>query len=481
MQTSTSSREPLFYADNIACCSMSYCHGRMNHFLPVSAFFLPYSNSARFSAHGGGEPEQSRILAGNHPHACADAVRCRVGAARRRFQRTGSIQHRPPRFFGPACCTDPRACIRNSGAQVQGKASKLAPPRPTGAPRRLHPGACVGGEGVRAAGAGSRRKQHARAPACRRSAPQPHRSRTKASCRTRTWTCIMHVQSTAYRGQIPCMPTARHAAQLAPTGRRPSPSAASAWVPVVARRVLLGKLLAPPRGAGRGHPGIQPRIPTASTQRMPPTNALRRTACITPENPGAGSRPTPLPEMPKRQQRAAFVQQLEACIRIPSVRLPRTMRRLEMQGRGLRMLYLDDNNRISCCLPCANSACPYDAVCGQYVVGTSTDTHDRHRCSGARAGICRASQQQSEKRKNFRYAIGVMFAASLPKPGLHASDSPGTNRPTSRSASRPPQGRVTRLRAAGIHVTRLHSMPRRLCQCPVAQVPDTVSPRLARS
>ena len=41
-----------------------------------------------------------------------------------------------------------------------------------------------------------------------------------------------------------------------------------------------------------------------------------------------------------------------------------------------------DNNRISCCLPCANSACPYDAVCGQYVVDTSTDTHDRHRCSG---------------------------------------------------------------------------------------------------
>ena len=101
-----------------------------------------------------------------------------------------------------------------------------------------------------------------------------------------------------------------------------------------------------------------------------------------PGNPGAGSRPTPLPEMPERQQRAAFVQQLEACIRIPSVRLPRTMRRMEMQGRGLRMLYLDDNNRISCCLPCANSACPYDAVCGQYVVDTSTDTHDRHRCSG---------------------------------------------------------------------------------------------------
>ena len=110
--------------------------------------------------------------------------------------------------------------------------------------------------------------------------------------------------------------------------------------------------------------GIPPRIPTASTQHMPPTNALRHTACITPET------------------RAAFVQQLEACIRIPSVRLPRTMRRMEMQGRGLRVLYLDDNNRISCCLPCANSACPYDAVCGQYVVDTSTDTHDRHRCSG---------------------------------------------------------------------------------------------------
>ena len=33
--------------------------------------------------------------------------------------------------------------------------------------------------------------------------------------------------------------------------------------------------------------------------------------------------------------------------------------------------------------------------------------------AGARAGICRASQQQAEKRKNIRHAIGVMFPASL--------------------------------------------------------------------
>ena len=96
---------------------------------------------------------------------------------------------------------------------------------------------------------------------------------------------------------------------------------------------------------------------SASTRHTLPTNALQHTARITPAT-----------RAQDRQQRAAFVQQLDACIRIPSVRLPRTMRRMEMQRRGLRMLYLDDNNRISCCLPCANSACPYDAVCGQCVV-----------------------------------------------------------------------------------------------------------------
>ena len=105
-----------------------------------------------------------------------------------------------------------------------------------------------------------------------------------------------------------------------------------------------------PDEAARWHPA------THSYSIDPAYAANQRIAAYSmhhPGNPGAGSRPTPLPEMPKRQQRAAFVQQLEACIRIPSVRLPRTMRRMEMQGRGLRMLYLDDNNRISCCLPCA--------------------------------------------------------------------------------------------------------------------------------
>ena len=119
-----------------------------------------------------------------------------------------------------------------------------------------------------------------------------------------------------------------------------------------------------PDEAARWHPATSTDPAYAANQRIAAYSVQHS------GNPGAGSRPTPLPEMPKRQQRAAFVQQLEACIRIPSLRLPRTMRRMEMQGRGLRMLYLDDNNRISCCLPCANSACP------------ATDTHDRHRCSG---------------------------------------------------------------------------------------------------
>ena len=86
--------------------------------------------------------------------------------------------------------------------------------------------------------------------------------------------------------------------------------------------------------------------------------------------------------MPKRQQRAAFVQQLEACVRIPLVRLPRTMRRMEMQGRGLRMLYLDDNNRISCCLRVQIPHAPMMQCAVNTWLTRATDTHDRHRCSG---------------------------------------------------------------------------------------------------
>ena len=101
--------------------------------------------------------------------------------------------------------------------------------------------------------------------------------------------------------------------------------------------------------------------------------------CMHPGNPG--SRPTPLPEVPQRQQRATFVSQLDACVRLPSVRLPRTMRHSQHNGRNLRTHYYDDNQRASCALPCANPHCPYSAVCGQYVDGAN-DMHDRHRCSG---------------------------------------------------------------------------------------------------
>ena len=241
------------------------------------------------AAHGGGEPEQSRILAGNHPHACADAVRCRVGAARGRIQRTGSIQHRPPRFFGPACCTDPRACIRNSGAQVQGKASKLAPPRPTGAlPKDCIPAhASEVKESVPLEPASEEismpEPPHVRAPWAQLTEEEREEQLAREEQPEHLWHDRIEGTPDALRrnridpepkpaaepepGPAPCMykapPTgAKFPAcrpldtphNWHPQGERPSPSAASAWVPVVARRVLLGKLLAPPRGARRGYP-----------------------------------------------------------------------------------------------------------------------------------------------------------------------------------------------------------------------------------
>ena len=124
-------------------------------------------------------------------------------------------------------------------------------------------------------------------------------------------------------------------------------------------------------------------------------DVLRRTVIPEPENPHAScplavrpgnfsSRPTPLPEVPRRLQRATFVSQLDACIRVPSVRLPRTMRHSQNGGRQFRMHFYDDNQRASCALPCANPHCPCAAVCGQHVDGAN-DTHDRHRCSGCTA------------------------------------------------------------------------------------------------
>ena len=143
---------------------------------------------------------------------------------------------------------------------MQGKA-KLAPPRPTGAPRRLHPSACIRGEGVRAAGAGSRRNQN--------------RSRTKASCRS----LDPH--------------------QRGPNSLRADRSTRHIIGPHRKATLAISRLCVGSRGRTTGPigqttgtfvrcptrlpAGIPPRIPTASTQHMPPTNALRHTACITPE------------------------------------------------------------------------------------------------------------------------------------------------------------------------------------------------------
>ena len=91
-----------------------------------------------------------------------------------------------------------------------------------------------------------------------------------------------------------------------------------------------------------------------------------------PGNPGTGSKPVPLQEVPRRRQRSMH----------SHTQFDPAMRRREAGGRGMRMLYWDDNGRASCMLPCANYSCPYDAVCGQYVDNIASDVHDRHRCSG---------------------------------------------------------------------------------------------------
>ena len=120
------------------------------------SLFLPYSNSARLLrllCPASLAMDLQRMVAENQNNPAflqeiirfsrAVALRCGVGASRGRIQRTGSIQHRPPRFFRAACCTDPRAGIRNSGTQVQGKTSQFAPPTPPRAPRGLHPRTCA--------------------------------------------------------------------------------------------------------------------------------------------------------------------------------------------------------------------------------------------------------------------------------------------------------------------------------------------------
>ena len=87
------------------------------------------------------------------------------------------------------------------------------------------------------------------------------------------------------------------------------------------------------------------QIPCRDNRRILPFEAV---------HPGNfSSRPTPLPEVPRRQQRATFVSQLDACIRIPS----RTMRHSQ-NGRQFRMHFYDDNQRACCALPCASPALP---------------------------------------------------------------------------------------------------------------------------
>ena len=89
------------------------------------------------------------------------------------------------------------------------------------------------------------------------------------------------------------------------------------------------------------------------------------------------SRPTPLPEVPRRQQRATFV-----------------------------------------------SHCPYSAVCGQYVDGAN-DAHDRHRCSGCTAdardkahyALSRASAVQPLHR--WRSCVSLAPSTCWPQTAAH--------------------------------------------------------------
>ena len=261
--------------------------------------------------------------------------------------------------------------------------------------------------------------------------------------------------------------------------------------------------------------GIPPRIPTASTQHMPPTNALRHTACITPETRVQVPVQRHCPRCQKGNSGPHLFSSWKHAYASPRCVCPAPCVAWRCRAADY-----------ACCTSMTTTASaaachvqiPH-ALTMQCAVNTWS-TPPRIRMTGiAAAGVSRtpaistmhcthshfASAQQhgmhasyrtpcrgtyrhlqcfstaSREKRNIHRASGVMFPASLSKPGSHASNSPGTNRPTSRSTSRPPRGRVTRLHAAGIHVTRVHSMPRHLCQCPVAQVQifatDTVSPR----
>ena len=183
----------------------------------------------------------------------------------------------------------------------------------------------------------------------------------------------MHVQGTACGGQIPCMLDTPHNWPPQEGDPRHQPP-------------LHGFPIGQTTGTSAGCPtrrpaGIPPRIPTAPTQHMPPTNALRHTACITPET----RVQVPVQHHCPRCQKGNSGPHLSSSWK-HAYASPRCV--CPAPCVAWRCRAADYACCTSMTTTASAAACHVQIphalmmLCGQHVVDTATDTHDRHRCSG---------------------------------------------------------------------------------------------------
>ena len=78
---------------------------------------------------------------------------------------------------------------------------------------------------------------------------------------------------------------------------------------------------------------------------------------------------------------AKAIAQLDLCIHMPALVLPRTAR-IRGEGRELYAYYIDDRGDQCCGRPCAAlPVCRFNSVCGRAVQSMWSDSHSSHKCS----------------------------------------------------------------------------------------------------
>ena len=201
----------------------------------------------------------------------------------------------------------PRACVRNSGTQVQGKASQFAPPAAPGPPADSAPTHAPEGEEAEPVEPAPEDNSmpeppHVRAPWAQLTEEEREEQHAGDELPEHPWHdrvdggCARMAPEPKHAaepepGPVPCMykappqgPNSLHAARWTRriTGHRKKATLAIsllAWVRVVIRRVLLGTSAGCPT---RLPAGIRLQMHSASTRHTLPTNALQHTARITP-------------------------------------------------------------------------------------------------------------------------------------------------------------------------------------------------------